>query len=199
MNERFERAIALIDAANAEDPRSDLAGSESVPRELLYSRRMSQMLERFAPEASEILRLAVRAQHIQRWKSPRDSYPKTPEGYQQWRRELMRFHAKTAGALLREAGYGDDAIERIGALLQKRGLKSDAETQTLEDVIALVFVENYLAQFAREHGDYDEAKFVDILQKTLKKMSAHGREAAFTLISPPAVLLPLIEKAMTGV
>lgn len=199
MNEPFERAITLIDAANAEDPRRDSVGGESVPRELLYSRRMSAMLARFAPEASEMLRLAVRAQHIRRWMIPRDSYPRTPEGYQQWRRELMRFHASTAGALLAEAGYGDDAVERLGALLQKRGLKTDAETQTLEDVIALVFLDNYLAQFAAEHGEYDETKFVDILQKTLRKMSAGGREAALTLISPPSALLPLIEKAMHAV
>ena len=63
---RFERAIDLFDAANAEDPRLDHDGAEAVPRELLYARRMSAMLERFAPEAPEAVRLAVRAQHIQR-------------------------------------------------------------------------------------------------------------------------------------
>ena len=199
MDDRFQRAIALIDAANAEDPRIDTVDDVAVPRELLYSRRMSAMLERFAPEASEVLRLAVRAQHIQRWKIPRDSQPKTPEGYQRWRRELMRFHATTAGEKLREAGYGEEVVERLGNLLQKRALKTDADTQTLEDVIALVFLDNYLAGFAADHGEYDEQKFVDILVKTLRKMSERGRAAVFELTRPPEPLMPIIRKAVQSV
>lgn len=195
MNERFQKAVALIDAANGEDPRREDFAGESIPRELLYSRRMCAMLDRFEPDASEALRLAVRAQHIQRWKIPRESYPKTPEGYQRWRGELMKFHAATAGSLLREAGYGEDMVQRVGALLQKRGLKTDPETQTLEDVIALVFLDNYLGGFAAEHDDYAEEKFVDILRKTMRKMSARGRAAVFEMTRPPAQLLPLISQA----
>ena len=64
---RFERAVALFDAANAEDPNRD----EGQPKELLYAMRMSEMIDRYAPEASEAARLAVRAQHIRRWTVPR--------------------------------------------------------------------------------------------------------------------------------
>ena len=108
----------------------------------------------------------------------------------------MRFHAQTAGALLREAGYDEAMVERVAALLQKRGLKSNAETQALEDVIGLVFLEHTLASFASEHGDYEEAKFIDILQKTLRKMSEEGREAVFRLVRLPDALRPLIDKAV---
>lgn len=56
-SERFHRALALFDAANAEDPNLD----EGQPKELLYGRRMSDMIGRFAPDASEAAQLAVRA------------------------------------------------------------------------------------------------------------------------------------------
>ena len=78
----FDRAIALFDAANAEDPNSETADGKAWPKELLYAHRMGEMQERFAPDASEAVRLACRAQHIQRWKIPRRDYPMTPEGYQ---------------------------------------------------------------------------------------------------------------------
>ena len=112
--QRFERAIALFDAANAEDPRQDKgARRQWVPYELLYAQRMTEMIDRFAPQASEAAKLAVRAQHIQRWKTPRDSYPMDRTGYLQWRTGLYKFHAETAGRLMKEAGY-DDETYRTG-------------------------------------------------------------------------------------
>ena len=169
---RFQAAIDAFDTANAADPHRerDAAGIEQ-PRELLYARRMSEMLERFAPEASEIVRLAVRCQHIRRWEVPRDTYPRTPAGYKAWRTRLMGFHADTAAAILREAGYEAEAIARVRSLLLKERLKRDPETQLLEDVIGLVFLEHYLAGFVAGHPEYDEAKFADILRKTWLKMS----------------------------
>jgi hypothetical protein len=120
----------------------------------------------------------------------------TRTGYQQWRMRLRAFHAELAGAILREAGYDDATIARVGSLIRKEALKSDAEAQALEDVVDLVFLESYLAEFVAGHSGYDEAKFVDILRKTGRKMSARGREAALTLISPPPALLPVIRRAM---
>jgi len=84
----------------------------------------------------------------------------------------------------------------VRSLIRKEALKADPEAQALEDVVDLVFLENYLLDFVAKHPDYDEAKFVDILRKTGRKMSARGREAALTLVSPPAALLPVIRKAM---
>ena len=80
----------------------------------------------------------------------------------------------------------------------KEGLKSDAEAQMLEDIVDLVFLENYLAEFVAKHGQYDVAKFTDILAKTAKKMSAAGREAAMTLLALPADLAPLVRTVMEG-
>ena len=79
--ERFNRAIAAFDAANAQDPHLESAGGREHPKELLYAERMSAMLQRHAPYVSEALRLAVRCQHIQRWLVPRADYPETPKGY----------------------------------------------------------------------------------------------------------------------
>ncbi|MGE5793878.1 MAG: DUF4202 domain-containing protein [Bacteroidota bacterium] len=197
ISERFRAAIERFDAANAADPNRepDPAGVEQ-PRELLYARRMSEMLERFAPEASEAVRLAVRCQHIRRWEIPRDAYPRTPEGYKAWRTRLMDFHADTAAAILREAGYEEEPIARVRSLLRKERLKRDPETQLLEDVVALVFLEHYLAGFVAGHPEYDEAKFADILRKTWLKMSPRGREAALAVARIPDALRPAVERAV---
>ena len=194
-SERFDAAVAQFDAANAEDPNRDAADGRARPKELLYAERLTAMLARVAPEAAEPLRLAARCQHIERWKIPRATCPMTRAGYQQWRLRLRDFHAERAGAILRDAGYDAAPIARVSALIRKEALKIDAEAQTLEDVVALVFMESYLEEFVAKHPSYDEAKFVDILQMTARKMSAHGRAAALTLFSPPPALLPVIRKA----
>lgn len=197
--ERFKRAIACFDAANAEDPNRETVDGSEHPKELLYANRMSAMLERFAAGASEALQLAVRCQHIQRWKIARASYPMTRVGYHQWRTRLRDFHAEIVDAMLNEVGYDDDTIARVCSLVRKEHLQQDAEVQTLEDVIVLVFLESYLEDFVRTHRDYDEAKLIDILRKSLRKMSAHGREAALTIIELPPSLLPTIQKAIQEV
>jgi Domain of unknown function (DUF4202) len=193
----FERAIALFDAANAEDPRLDDDGGRALPRELLYARRMSEMLERYAPDAPELVRLAVRAQHIQRWKTPRDTYPTDRAGYLRWRTGLYTFHAELAGRLMKEAGYDDASIDRVKAAVGKRALKSNPDTQLLEDVTALVFLEHYMLDFAAKKPDYAEEKWLDILRKTWRKMS--DRAHAFALsgqLHLPEPLVPLIRKAI---
>jgi hypothetical protein len=50
--------------------------------------------------------------------------------------------------------------------------------QCLEDVICLVFLESYCADFAKQH---DAAKALGILRKTWSKMSPRGREVARTV------------------
>jgi hypothetical protein len=196
--DRFAAATAAFDAANAEDPHRERDAGVAHPKELLYARRMSEMLERFAPDAPEVVRLAVRCQHIRRWEIPRDSYPRTPEGYKAWRTRLMGFHAETAGAILHEAGYAEDVVARVQALLRKERLKRDPETQLLEDVVGLVFLEHYLEGFVAEHSQYDEAKLADILRKTWLKMSPRGREAALTLAKLPEVVRPVVMRAVGG-
>lgn len=192
--ERFERAIALFDAANAEDPNQD----EGQPKELLYARRMTEMLNRFAPDASEVAQLAVRAQHIKRWAVPRNTYPMTKEGYLAWRSGLYKFHAETAGELMRLAGYEDDMVAHVKKAVSKRALKVNPDTQLMEDIADLVFIEYYMLPFAAGKPDYDEEKWLDIIRKTWKKMSEAARAFALSgRVKLPEPLVPLITKAIS--
>jgi hypothetical protein len=189
---RYENAIARFDAANAEDPNAESTDGVAEPRELVYARRMTAMLERFAPDAPEAVRLAVRCQHICRWEIPRSSYPRTPEGYQAWRVRLLDHHAGLAARILRDAGYDEGMIARIASIVRKERLKKSPEAQLLEDVAALVFLEHTVAGFVAGHPEYGEAKLRDILQKTFRKMSPRGRGAVETLIRLPAALAPFV-------
>lgn len=189
---RFREALARFDRANAEDPRVETADGATHPKELLYAVRMAAALERFAPDASEVVRLAVRCQHVRRWTVPRGSYPEGRDGYRRWRTDLGRFHAETAGAILREVGYDDAAVGRVQALLRKERLKADPEAQLLEDVACLVFLRHYLAPFAARH---DEEKVAGILRKTWRKMSDRGRSAALGIDLPPP-LRALVARAV---
>ena len=170
---RLEEAFARIDSYNALDPRPDSGGAE-----VLYGQRMSARLGAFAPDASEPLQIAVRAQHIGRWRLLRGDYPPGRAGYRRWRSELALLHAESAASIMREVGYGEAEIERMEFLIRKRGLASDGEAQTLEDVACLVFVEYYLADFIDKH---EEPKWASVVAKTWKKMSPAGRERALDL------------------
>jgi len=195
----FQKAVSLIDAANAEDPNIENADGKEWPKELLYSYRMADVLQRYTPNADEAQQLAIRAQHIQRWKSPRSAYPMDRQGYLQWRTHLYKFHAETAAELLKLAGVGDEVIERVKQAVGKRALKVNPDTQLLEDVAALVFIEYYMLEFAAKHPEYDEAKWIDIIQKTWKKMSSRAQQFALSgSIQLPEPLLPLIQKALAG-
>jgi hypothetical protein len=178
---RFERAVAGLDAVNAGDPNRVTSGGEELGKELLYARRMTAWLDRLEPDASEELRLAVRAQHIGRWKIARADYPEGRAGYKRWRSDLARMHGELAGEVMAEAGYPPASIQRVADLLMKKRLKSDGEVQTLEDVACLVFLEHYFADFARKH---DDAKLIEIVRKTWRKMSDRGHAAAARLELP---------------
>lgn len=195
--ECYQAAIAAFDQANAEDPNKEMAEGKEYPKELLYAQRMSEMQERYAPEATEAVRLAVRAQHIRRWKIPRSGYPVDRQGYLQWRTGLYKFHAETAGNIMRKAGYDDAMIERVKGIVSKKGLKINPETQLMEDVADLVFLEHYMAGFASQHPEYDEAKWMQIIRKTWQKMSPRAHEFALAgKIKLPEALVPLILKAV---
>lgn len=177
-DDRLERVFSAIDAANALDPNKEHVSDTEIPKELLYGQRMSDELTQFAPEASDFLQIAARAQHIERWKSPRSDYPEGRSGYKKWRSQLSLFHAQRAGEIMSEHGYSDEDIEHVKFLIQKRQLKRNPETQTLEDVICLVFLRYYFADFAAKHN---EDKIIDIVQKTWKKMSETGQKSALNI------------------
>lgn len=193
--ERFKQTIAHFDAANAQDPNLD----EGQPKELLYARRMTEMLGRFAPDAGEVAQLAVRAQHIRRWTVPRSSYPLGKPGYFAWRTGLYRFHAETAGALMQQAGYDAAMIDRVKAAVGKQDIKTNPDTQLVEEISGLVFMEHYMLGFAGQHAEYSEEKWMGIIRKTWKKMSEPARGfATGGGIQLPEQLLPLILRAVSG-
>jgi phosphohistidine swiveling domain-containing protein len=172
---RFERALAAIDEANALDPnRLDFDG-ESVPKELLHGRRATHWVRELEAEPSEELLLASRAHHLRRWQWPRAEFPEGRAGYHAWRRELQARHAAGASEILERCGYDAADRERVGELIRKKGLGRDPEVQTLEDALCLVFIESQLSSFSTQHS---EEKVVDIIARSLAKMSERGRSAA---------------------
>lgn len=172
MTTKLTLALQLVDAANAGDPNNT---------ENLYSKRMLETLQAFDEDAPEPLTLACYAQHVCRWKLARKDYPTGLEGYLKWRTDLAKLHATILGDAMKEAGYDADDIKRAQHIIQKRKLKTDVESQTLEDVSCLVFLNYYFDAFASKHT---EEKVVDIVQKTWGKMSEKGHQAALALTLP---------------
>ncbi len=177
---RLNQVLGAIDAANSADPSLE----DGQPAALLYGRRMSAQLGLFAPEASELLQIAVRGQHIERWAIPRADYPMDKPGYFRWRNALKARHAQRLTEIMAAAGYSAEGAERVGQIVRKERLKSDEEAQTLEDVACLVFLEFYSEPFLSK---YDEVKGVDIVQKTWRKMSEAGHAAALGMSLAPGV------------
>jgi hypothetical protein len=176
------RAFALIDAANAADPTVE----DGRPAALVYGERMSVELDRLVPDATDVLRIAARGQHVERWHLPRTDFPDGREGYLAWRREQARRHALRVGGIMAEAGFDAAAQDRVGVLLRKEGIKRDAEVQALEDVICFVFLRWYFQPFAEKH---DADAVLKIVEKTARKMSAGARLRVldeFTLPEPLA-------------
>lgn len=186
--------MEAFDKVNSQDPFMELVNGEEMPKELLYSQRMTEMLLDFYPTASETLQLAARCQHIRRWAIPRDDYPMDRKGYLEWRTALKKFHGKLAAEIMAENGYGEEAISKVDDLLNKRRLKTDPEVQALEDVVCLVFLKYYFDPFIAKHKE-EEIKLIDIVQKTWRKMSPKGHDAALAM-SHSTAALAIVQKAL---
>lgn len=191
-SDKLLQAFQLFDEANGQDPNTEDYMGRTYPKEVLYALRMTEKLNNFAPEASETLRLTARCQHICRWEIPRESYDMNRVGYLKWRQDLKKFHAQKATEILKEVGYDQVTIDKVTFLLEKKQLKKNEDTQTLEDVICLVFLEFYFESFAQKHA---EDKTIEILQKTWRKMSEKGQKAALGLPLSKKTL-QLINKAV---
>ena len=190
-SDKLLQAFRLFDAANSQDPNEEEYQGNSYPKELLYANRMTDRLNKFSPNAPEALQLAARCQHICRWEIPRESYEMNRVGYLKWRQDLKEFHAQKARKILMKVGYTEALIDSVCNLLKKKHLKRNQDTQTLEDVICLVFLEYYFEPFAEKHP---LDKTTEILKKTWRKMSETGHEAALGLPFSEASLR-LIKKA----
>lgn len=193
-NERFQKAVALFDQANAADPNIEQFEGVDYPRELLYARFLSEWVLKLGPEASEQLRLAARCQHLCRWEIPRGSYPMDRAGYLQWRTALKKFHAQKSGELLRQAGYPDEIVQRVQDLNLKKNFPHDPESRVLEDALCLVFLEHQFADLARKTA---EDKMINALRKSWQKMTdaAHAYALKINYGEPEKALL---EKALSS-
>jgi len=190
----YALARSLIDAAHAADPARTPDGH---PAELIYADRVETWVNRLDVAAEPILRLAARCQHLERWLTPRTTFPEGKVGYLSWRRSLYTKQAERARAILLSAGVSADEAADAATWISKSGLKTNPGTQVLEDAAVLVFLENEIADFAAKNADYPREKFIDILQKTWRKLSPAGQQAALGLDLPPAIA-DLIRDALAG-
>ncbi|MCH8881260.1 MAG: DUF4202 domain-containing protein [Planctomycetes bacterium] len=177
-DERFSEAIKKIDAANQEDPRSEMVDGRPQPRELLFAQRVYQWVEQLAEDPSEELLLAARAHTLRRWMIPRDRYPMTTVGYHQWRNALAQFHADEAETILHAAGYPAEQIQSIKDFITKKNWPENKEACVLEDADCLVFLETKLSDYI---DDWQDTKTLRILQRTIRKMTPEARTRAFQL------------------
>jgi len=184
MTDAITVARAAIDAAHANDPHRSADGR---PAELVYGERVESWLERVVDDPSPALRLAARCQHLERWTVPRTTYPMDRAGYMRWRTGLYQPQAERARELILGAGVDAAIAERVAFLVAKKDLKSDPESQALEDAVCLVFLEHEIQGFATSHAEYPEAKFMDIIAKTWRKMSERGRSLALGIPLPDAL------------
>lgn len=190
----YARARAAIDAAHAADPKRAADGRAA---ELVYAENMERWVAKLSPAAPEILRLAARCQHIERWTTPRDSYPMDKAGYHAWRRGLYVKQAERARQILIESGVPEGEAAEVATWVSKTGLKTNDGSQALEDAACLVFLESEIAEFAAAHADYTEEKFIDILRKTWRKMSPAAQSAALAL-DLPAPIAALVRRALSA-
>ncbi len=177
-NERFNAAIAQIDAANAEDPRTEMVDGRAQPRELLFGQRVYEWVQRLVQDPSAELLLAARAHTLRRWVIPRDRYPKTTGGYHQWRDALAQFHADEAESILGAVGYPADVLRAVRDFITKANWPEDKEACALEDADCLVFLETKLSDYI---DAWEERKTLRILRRTIRKMTPAARTMALDL------------------
>jgi len=190
----YEAAISLIDEAHSQDPKIVIVNGQDIPYEVHYAQKMTHYLNLRAPDASPILKVAIRAQHFRRWEVPRDSYPMTKAGYLNWRTFLKKRQADLASAICVGCNFTSEEAEEVAKLIRKENLKKNEETQILEDVACLVFLDDQFEAFEKEH---DEEKIIDILRKTWGKMSESGHDLALK-IPMSDTSKELIGKALAG-
>jgi hypothetical protein len=180
----YAQARELIDSAHAADPHRAADGR---PAELVYAERMEGWLARLVPDAPPLLRLAARCQHLERWAVPRATFPEGKAGYFAWRKSLYQKQADRARELLLAGGVPAAEAAEAAGWVAKSGLKTNAGTQALEDAACLVFLENEIGAFAAQHADYPREKFVEIVRKTWRKMSAPAQALARGIALPPGL------------
>ena len=177
--DRLTAVLAAIDAANADDPYTIVVDGVERPKEQAHAEMMTRWVRTLAPDCSDAQLIAARAHHLRRWSIPRDDYPRDRGGYLRWRTALRRRHADDVARIMGDAGYDDADVERVQAIVSKKGLGRDDEVQVHEDALCLVFLDTQFDALAAQLDDDD--KMTDILRKTAAKMSPAGLAAASEL------------------
>jgi hypothetical protein len=188
-------ATTAFAAIHRQDP---AASGDHIPA-VGYHEAVARWVDALDPTAALPVRLAARCQHLRRWAIPRADFPAGNNGYKQWRSTLARQHAQEAGEVLAAVGYEPEVVSRVRDLLIKKHLRSDPEVRLLEDAVCLTFLELQFVDFA---GKHPEEKVVDIVRKTLDKMSPAGRVEAVALMEhlaasgAPSEAIALVRRAV---
>jgi len=202
MKNQLEHVLSAIDDINRQDSNITITNNEKYPKELIYGQRMTACLAKYWPQASELLQIAVRAQHIKRWHLKRTDFATGKAGYYQWRIALGKFHGELTANIMIEQGYSELQANQTASIICKENLRDKADTQlnadsqTLEDVACLVFLEYYFDDFSAQYIKQDnEAKIIRIVQLTWGKMSEEAHAIALSLTLPDH-LAALVGKAL---
>jgi hypothetical protein len=194
--ENLNKTLSAIDDINRQDPNLIEVNNYQQPKELVYGQQMTDCLNQYWPSANELLQIAVRAQHIKRWQLKRTEFPDGKAGYYQWRIAQGKFHAELTASIMLEQGYSDDDAQKCASIIRKENLKTNLDSQTLEDVACLVFLMHYFDEFAAKYTLNDnEAKIIRIVQLTWKKMSDKAHDIALSLTLPEH-LAKIVAKAL---
>jgi len=183
--DKLSNTLSAIDEINNQDPNTIKIDGIDQAKELVYGQQMTSCLKQYWPDANELLQIAVRAQHIKRWQLKRTEFAEGKAGYYQWRIAQGKFHAELTASTMLENGYTNEQAEQCASIIRKENLKTNSDSQTLEDVACLVFLMHYFDEFAAKYTEQDnEAKIVRIVQLTWKKMSDEAHDIALTLTLP---------------
>ncbi|KGJ89091.1 DUF4202 domain-containing protein [Colwellia psychrerythraea] len=194
--ENLNNTLTAVDEINSQDPNSILSNGASQAKELVYGQQMTECLKQYWPQANELLQIAVRAQHIKRWQLKRTEFNEGKAGYYQWRIAQGKFHAELTASIMITQGYTTEQSEQCATIIRKENLKTNSDSQTLEDVACLVFLMHYFDEFAAKYTEQDnEAKIVRIVQLTWHKMSEKAHDIALGLTLPDHLAI-IVNKAL---
>ncbi|MBP7929866.1 MAG: DUF4202 domain-containing protein [Acidimicrobiia bacterium] len=171
---RLSTTLDAIDRQNRRDPRSLTAPFDG-PMAYVQGSQASKWLALLDDDPSPELQIAVRAHHLDRWLLPRADYPAGRAGYLRWRRDQKTLQSESAASLMSDQGWPQAAIEEVQRLLLRKDLRTDPQSQTLEDCACLVFLESQFNDFSTTT---DRSKIVGVVAKTWNKMSNHARALA---------------------
>jgi hypothetical protein len=171
-------AVEAIDAANADDPVQIEVGGRLRPKEVVHAERMTHWVLELDPDATDDQLIAARAHHLRRWVVPRSTFPDGRQGYLKWRVAQRQRQVQELTELLAAVGCPAEVIERASTIVAKKGITSDPAVQTHEDALCLVFLELQIDELAER---LDRDHMVEVLRKSLEKMSERGIAAAGSL------------------